>query len=81
MEESYTLYEMFTKQAFTIPLWQVILLVVVSSVCLTRKMLRAGLTIAYFFLFYWGFVSNRPYFSEHLGGRRSDMFSTLSSAS
>jgi hypothetical protein len=55
-----------SEKEFAIPLWEVIVFVIVISLCLLFGRNRLGLIISYSFVFYWGFVSNMTHFSEML---------------
>ncbi len=56
----------FSGKEFAIPLWEVIVFVLVISLCLLFGRNRLGLIISYSFVFYWGFISNMTHFSNML---------------
>lgn len=59
--------EFLSGKEFAIPLSEVALLVMINSICLLLGKHRMGLMVTYFFVFYWGFVFNKPYFVDLLG--------------
>jgi hypothetical protein len=61
------LVEFFTDKDFSIPIWEVMLLLIINSICLLLGKHKAGLLVTYLFVFYWGFVFNRTYFVDILG--------------
>lgn len=67
MDANKSFLEFFSGMEFSVPLWEVALLVVISSVCLLLGKHKLGLITSYFFMFYWGFVINRTYFVDTLG--------------
>jgi len=61
------LIEFLSDKAFSVPLWEIGLLVLINLACLLFGKYRFGLMISCFFMFYWGFVHNKGYFLETLG--------------
>ena len=55
-----------TNLAFTVPLGQVLLFGLLSSLCLISGKHKVGLLAAYGFLFYWGFILNQGFFMKQL---------------
>jgi hypothetical protein len=62
MESIITLLRFFSGKDFSVPLWEVILLVLINSICLLLGRHRLGLIVSYLFVFYWGFIFNSTYF-------------------
>ncbi len=62
--------EFLTAKEFSVPVWEVIILVVINSICLLLGKHRLGLIVSYLFVFYWGFVINKGYFIDSLGNMR-----------
>ncbi len=58
---------LLSGKEFVIPVWEVILFVVIISICLLLGRNRMGLVSSYCFVFYWGFISNMTNFSTMLG--------------
>jgi hypothetical protein len=61
------LIEFLSDKAFSVPLWQIGLLVLVNFGCLISGKDRLGLEMSCLFMLYWGFVLNKGYFVETLG--------------
>ena len=61
------LINFFSDKAFSIPLWQIGLLILVNLFCLLSGKHRSGLLVSSFSMLYWGFVLNKAYFVETLG--------------
>ena len=59
--------EFLSDKAFSVPLWEIALLVLINLACLISGKYRSGLTISCFFMLYWGFVLNMGYFVETFG--------------
>jgi hypothetical protein len=55
--------EIFTSTQLAIPLFQVILLLILSTVALLIGFLRLALFINYCFTLYWGYVANMSLFT------------------
>ena len=62
MESVISLLRFFSGKDFSVPLWEVILLVLINSICLLLGRHRLGLIVSYLFVFYWGFIFNSTYF-------------------
>jgi len=65
--ETATLSDFLTSSEFSIPLGQVALLVVVTSLCLISGKHKLGLLTSFAFAFYWGFIFNRENFFNIIG--------------
>lgn len=50
-----------------IPFGQMLILVVINSLCLLLGRHKLGLLISYCFVLYWGYFSNRAYFIDSFG--------------
>ncbi len=61
------LLQFFSDKDFSVPLWEVILLVLINSICLLLGRHRLGLIVSYLFVFYWGFIFNSTYFVNMMG--------------
>ena len=59
--------EFVSDQRFSVPLGQVIIFVVVNSVCLLMGRHKLGLLVSYLFVFYWGYFFNREHLTDALG--------------
>ncbi|MCX5802155.1 MAG: hypothetical protein NTU69_01250 [Proteobacteria bacterium] len=59
--------QFFSDKDFSVPLWEVILLVLINSICLLLGRHRLGLIVSYLFVFYWGFIFNSTYFVNMMG--------------
>jgi hypothetical protein len=57
----------FADQGLSIPVWEVMLLVLINSICLLFGKHKTGLLMTYLFVFYWGFVFNRTFFTDLMG--------------
>ncbi len=62
MESVISLLRFLSGKDFSVPLWEVILLVLINSICLLLGRHRLGLIVSYLFVFYWGFIFNSTYF-------------------
>lgn len=67
MKDAMSLIDFFTGKEFSVPIWEVLLLVIINSFCLILGKHRLGLIVSYLFVFYWGFIINRGYFIDMLG--------------
>jgi hypothetical protein len=67
MESVIVLLQFFSGKDFSVPLWEVMLLVLINSFCLLFGRHRLGLIVSYLFVLYWGFIFNRGYFVDMLG--------------
>ncbi len=56
----------FTKMDFTVPLGQIMIFALLTSLCLIVGKHKAGLIAAYGFLFYWVFILNQGFFMKQL---------------
>jgi hypothetical protein len=55
-----------TKMDFTVPLGQIMMFAVFTSLCLILGKHKLGLLAAYGFLFYWVFILNQGFFMKQL---------------
>jgi hypothetical protein len=62
------MYGLFSGREFSVPLWEVIIFVIIISLCLLLGKHRVGLLTSYCFVFYWGFFSNLNNFVNILDG-------------
>jgi hypothetical protein len=67
MNTGISLLQFFSEKDFSVPVWEVALLILINSICILLGRYKLGLFISYFFVFYWGFMLNRPYFIDMLG--------------
>jgi len=67
MNTAISLLQFFSDKEFSVPVWEVAILVFINSICILLGRYKLGLFISYFFVFYWGFMLNRPYFVDILG--------------
>ncbi len=74
MQAPSLIIEFFTGKEFSVPLWEVALLVVINSICLLLGRHRLGLIVTYFFVFYWGFILNRGLFTDMLGNMTCGLY-------
>jgi hypothetical protein len=61
------LVDFFSDKAFSVPLWQIGLVVLINFGCLISGKYRSGLEASCLFMLYWGFVLNNGYLVETLG--------------
>ena len=59
--------EFFADKVFFISFGQIVFMFLTCFLCLLYGKYKTGLLISYFFIFYWGFVSNRIYWLELFG--------------
>jgi hypothetical protein len=50
-----------------IPFGQMLLFIIINSLCLLLGRYKLGLLISYCFVLFWGYISNRPYFIDTFG--------------
>jgi len=55
-----------SKMDFTVPLGQIMIFALLTSLCLIVGKHKAGLIAAYGFLFYWVFILNQGFFMKQL---------------
>lgn len=67
MESVLGLLQFLSGKDFSVPLWEVVFLVLITSICLLLGRHRLGLIVSYLFVLYWGFVFNMKYFINILG--------------
>jgi hypothetical protein len=51
---------LYTSETF-IPIWQIMLLLLFSTMSLVSGRVKLGLLINYLFTLYWGYIANRDY--------------------
>jgi hypothetical protein len=66
MESMSSLQEILIGEQFSVPLWEVVIFVLINSICLLMGRMKMGLLISYSFIFYWGFILNMNHFSSVL---------------
>jgi hypothetical protein len=59
--------EFLSGKVFFISLGQITFMFLACFICLLYGKHKTGLLLSYFFIFYWGFVSNRIYWLEVFG--------------
>ncbi|GAB4389757.1 MAG: hypothetical protein Kow0025_17140 [Thermodesulfovibrionales bacterium] len=59
--------DFLSDKQFSIPLGEVIIFVILNSLCILFGKYKLGLLLSYCFVFYWGFVANLRYFVNILG--------------
>jgi len=74
MKAAASLLQFFSDKEFSVPVWEVALLVLINSICILLGRYKLGLFISYSFVFYWGFMLNRPYFVDILGNTTFGFF-------
>lgn len=62
MEHLSDLQGTILSEHFSVPLWEVIVFIVINSICLLFGRTKMGLLISYSFVFYWGFIFNVQHF-------------------
>lgn len=62
-----SIIDFISDQSFSIPLGQVVILIVVNSLCLLIGHHKLGLIVSYLFVFYWGYFYNRELLTDALG--------------
>jgi hypothetical protein len=67
VENLMVMYELISGKEFSVPLWEVMLFISVTTLCLLLGRHKLGLLTSYCFVFYWGFLSNLENFSNVLG--------------
>jgi len=58
-----------SDQYFSIPIWQIVIIVLLSIWCLFSGRFKSGLILSYFSICYWGLVVNRPFWVDFFGGQ------------
>ena len=74
MENINSILGNFGGAAFSIPLGQMVLAFGLCLMCLLWGRHKWGLLVSYFFIFYWGFIANRLYWVDLLGGSTFGLF-------
>ncbi|MBN4079873.1 hypothetical protein JYT60_01405 [bacterium AH-315-C08] len=64
----------FADKSLSVPLSQVILFALIITLCMLFGRHKMGLLVSYAFVFYWGFVFNRPYFIDMLGNNTMGLY-------
>lgn len=67
-------FEFFSKTTISIPLGQMVLFVIMVSVCMVTGKFKLGLLTTYIFVFYWGFIFNRAIFIDAAGNASMGLF-------
>jgi hypothetical protein len=67
MDTLSSILEFLSSKELSVPLGQVILFVLVNSLCLLYGRYKLGLLVSYCFVLYWGFIFNFKYFTDLLG--------------
>jgi len=65
--EPVSITNFLNSSEFSIPLGQVVLFALLSSLCLAAGRHKLGLLVSFSFAFYWGFIFNRQYFISLIG--------------
>ena len=61
-------HQLVSEQSLPIPLGQSLITFILISICLILGRFKLGFLICYGFIFFWGFVGNRLFFLDLLGG-------------
>ncbi|MEK9629608.1 MAG: hypothetical protein VW455_11385 [Nitrospinota bacterium] len=72
--------EFFSQKVFLISFGQIGLMFLLCFFCLISGRYKTGLLFSYFFIFYWGFVSNRGHWISLFGDHGTGMVLYLFSA-
>ena len=67
MQGMHETIEFFADKVFFISFGQIVFMFLACFLCLLYGKYKTGLLVSYFFIFYWGFVSNRLYWMELFG--------------
>jgi hypothetical protein len=67
-KSSITFVEFFSDKDFSVPIWEIAILLFILSAFIVSGKHKYGLLTAYLFLFYWGFILNRGYILELMSG-------------
>ncbi|MCH8157747.1 MAG: hypothetical protein IID18_08360 [Nitrospinae bacterium] len=67
METLNAVIVMFAENTFAIPLWPMLMIFGMCLWSLLYGRYKTGLIVAYFFIFYWGFLSDRMYWIGMFG--------------
>jgi hypothetical protein len=59
--------DFIANKVFFISLGQIGIMFLICFLCLLTGKYKTGLLLSYFFIFYWGFVSNRIHWMELFG--------------
>ena len=59
--------QFLVDKTFSVPLGQVLLFTLLLTFCMLLGKHKLGLIVSYAFVFYWGFIFNRPYFISMFG--------------
>lgn len=73
MDSLRLLSEMLTSTELSIPLFQMILLLVGSTALLLFGKIKGALIVNYIFVFYWGYVFNKEHLVKCFEDRMSNM--------
>lgn len=69
-----TFFSLFTTKSLAIPMWEFVLFVVIASVSMIAGKHKAGIILAYLFLFYWIFVAHRTTIMGYIGDSTVQVF-------
>jgi hypothetical protein len=64
----------FSDKSLSVPLSQVMLFALIITLCMLFGRHKMGLLVSYAFVFYWGFIFNRPYFIDMLGNNTMGLY-------
>lgn len=64
--DAITFVEFFGDKDFSLPVWEMTVVMVIAALCLLTGKHKPGLVASYLFLFYWTFIHNRGYFLDLL---------------
>jgi hypothetical protein len=67
VEKLLAMYELMSGKEFSVPLWEGLLFISVTTLCLLLGRHKLGLLTSYSFVFYWGFLSNLESFNGVIG--------------
>jgi hypothetical protein len=61
-------------KTLSVPLSQVMLFALIITLCMLFGRHKMGLLVSYAFVFYWGFIFNRPHFIDMLGNNTTGLY-------
>jgi hypothetical protein len=64
----------FSDKSLSVPLSQVMLFAFIITLCMLFGRHKMGLLVSYAFVFYWGFIFNRPYFIDMFGNSTMGLY-------
>lgn len=74
MDSVNQVFEFFSVTTISIPLGQMVLFVIMVSICMVMGKFKLGLLTTYLFVFYWGFIFNRAIFIDAAGNASIGLF-------